>query len=141
MTASHSQIPSKPIPLIDEDNEAFWASCRRHAMELQRCSECDYWRYYPSPVCHRCSSFEFEWTPVSGLGTVYTYSVVYRPPSAAFAEEVPYVYAVVELEEGPMMPTNIVGIEPSEVTIGLSVQVTYEDVNDSIALPKFEPQP
>ena len=131
--------PSKPLPIIDEDNEEFWASCKRREMRLQQCSDCGYWRYYPTPVCHQCGSFNHEWKKVSGRGTVYTYSVVYRPASPAFAEDVPYVYAVVELQEGPMMPTNVVGIEPEKVEIGMPVKVTYDDVTDEVTLPKFEP--
>jgi hypothetical protein len=130
---------AKPLPEIDLDNQEFWASCKRHEMRLQKCADCGYWRYYPSPLCHRCGSFAARWTPVSGLAKVYTSSVVHRPPSHAFAEDVPYVYAVVELEEGPMMPTNIVGIDPDDVRIGMAVKVTYDDVTDEITLPKFAP--
>ena len=93
-------MPTKPMPIIDDDNAEFWESCKRHQMSLQKCSDCGYWRYYPSPICHKCSSFNFNWKTVSGKATVWTYSIVYRPPSPAFADDVPYVYAVVELDEG-----------------------------------------
>lgn len=129
----------KPLPIIDEDNEKFWESCKRHEMRLQKCRDCGYVRYYPSPVCHKCSSFNFDWSQVSGKATVYTFSVVYRPPSAAFANDIPYVYGIVELDEGPMMPTNIVGIEPEKVRVGMKVEVTYDDVTPEITLPKFRP--
>jgi uncharacterized OB-fold protein len=130
----------KPLPEIDGDNAEFWDSCRRHAMALQKCLVCGYWRYYPTPVCTRCGSFETAWTPVSGRATVYTCSVVHRPPSPAFAADVPYVYAVVELEEGPMMPTNVVGIDPGQVAIGMAVELTYDDVSPEVTLPKFRPR-
>ena len=129
----------KPLPVIDDDNREFWESCRRHEMRLQRCDSCDYWRYYPAPVCPECSSFEHTWKPVSGRGTVYTFSVVHRPPSPAFADDLPYVYAVVELAEGPMMSTNIVGVAPEEVRIGMPVVVTYDEVTPEVTLPKFRP--
>jgi uncharacterized OB-fold protein len=129
----------KPLPEVDVDNQEFWVSCREHRMRLQKCRNCGYWRYYPGLVCHRCGSLEADWEPVSGLGTIYTFSVVHRPPSAAFADDVPYVYAIVELDEGPMLPTNIVNIEPDRVKIGSRVRVTYQDVTPEITLPKFEP--
>lgn len=129
----------KPLPIIDDDNREFWDSCKRHEMRLQQCSDCGYWRYYPSPVCHSCGSFSHKWTTVSGKATLYTFSTVYRPPSQAFAEDIPYVYAVVELEEGPMMPTNTVGIPPDDVRIGMPLVVTYDDVTPEVTLPKFRP--
>lgn len=129
----------KPLPEVDVDNQQFWASCREHQMRLQKCRNCGYWRYYPGLVCHRCGSLEADWEAVGGLGTIYTFSVVHRPPGAAFADDVPYVYAIVELDEGPMMPTNIVNIEPDQVKIGSRVRVTYHDVTPEITLPKFEP--
>ncbi len=130
---------NKPLPVIDSDNKEFWESCKRHEMRLQKCKECGYVRYYPSPVCHKCSSFNAEWAKMSGYGTIYTFSVVYRPPSEAFVKDVPYVYGIVELDEGPMMPTNIVGIEPEKVRIGMRVQVTYKDVTPEVTLPQFKP--
>jgi uncharacterized OB-fold protein len=130
----------KPLPLIiDEDNVAYWESTKRHAMEIQKCSSCGEWRFYPSPVCPNCSSTEHEWREIGGYGTVYTYSVVYRPPSAAFADDVPYAYAIVELDEGPMFPTSIVGVDPEQVHIGMRVKILYDDVTPEITLPRFEP--
>ena len=131
---------SRPLPIIDEDNHEFWESCRRHAMTLQRCGSCSAMRYYPAPVCSVCGSLEFSWEAVSGNAVVYTYSVVRRPPSPAFKDEVPYVYAIVELEEGPMMPTNIVGVAVDDVSIGMAVVLTYRDMNDEITLPVFTPE-
>jgi uncharacterized protein len=131
----------KPIPEIDIDNAEYWQSCREHAMKLQHCLQCGYWRFYPGPICHRCGSFDTEWAPVSGRGTIYTRSVVYRPASPAFMDDVPYVYAIVELEEGPMLPTNIVGIDPEAVEIGMAVELTYDDITDEVTLPKFRPVP
>jgi uncharacterized OB-fold protein len=135
MTTSYE----KALPEIDEDNAEFFTSCRAHAMKLQRCVECGSHRYYPSAVCPFCQSFGFEWKPVSGNAAVYTFTIVHRPPSDAWAGDVPYVYALVQLEEGPMMPTNIVGCDPEEVRIGMSVKVVYRDVTDEVTIPQFEP--
>jgi hypothetical protein len=108
-------------------------------MKLQKCTQCGAFRYFTSPICPECSSFDFRWEPVSGRATIYTFSVVHRPPSDAWIDDVPYVYAVVKLEEGPLMPTNIVGCRPDEVKIGTEVKVTYEDVTPEISIPKFTP--
>lgn len=129
----------RPLPIIDDDNRRFWESCKEHAMELQRCRDCTSFRYYPTPVCDRCTSFAFDWRPVSGRGTVYTFAVVHRAPSEAFLADVPYVYAVVELAEGPMMTTNVVGITPDDVRIGMPVEVVYADVTPEITLARFAP--
>jgi len=139
--STHSSSPNydKPLPEIDADNREFWDSCKRHEMRLQHCSACGYWRYYPSPICHQCGSFEVEWRPITGLGTVYTFSVIHHPPVPAFSADIPYVYAVVELDEGPMMPTNIIGVASEDVAIGMRVQVTYDDVTPEVTLPKFAP--
>jgi uncharacterized OB-fold protein len=131
---------ARPLPILDEDNREFWASCRRHAMTLQRCAACASMRYYPAPICSACGSMDFTWEPVSGNAVVYTYSIVRRPATPAFKDEVPYVYAIVELEEGPMMPTNIVGVPADDVTIGMSVQLAYRDVTGEITLPVFTPR-
>ncbi|MFT3866708.1 MAG: OB-fold domain-containing protein [Solirubrobacterales bacterium] len=130
---------AKPLPFFDADNLPFWESCREHAMRLQECAECGFLRYYPGPVCPECSSRECRWAAVAGTGTVYTFSVVERPASPAFAADVPYVYAVVELDEGPMMPTNVVDVDPAEVTIGMRVEIAYRDVTPEVTLPAFRP--
>jgi hypothetical protein len=130
---------NKTLPAIDADNQEFWDSCKRHDMHLQKCRSCGRWRYYPSPICPNCSSFEFDWRPASGYGTVFTYSVIYRPPSEAWAADVPYTYGVVQLDENVWMPTNIVGIDPEKVEVGMRVRVTYDDVTPDVTLPKFQP--
>lgn len=137
--------PGKILPEIDADNRRFWESCRAHAMELQRCLTCGRWRYFPSPICPGCSSFEVRWLPVSGLGTVFTCSILSRAASPAYRDDVPYAYAIVELDEAPMMPTNLVGMDLAAALhsagdlVGLRVAVRYRDVSPSITLPVFAP--
>lgn len=124
------------IPRIRPESARFWESCRLHAMELQRCASCATFRYYPAPICPRCWSLEFAWTPVSGRGVVYSYSWVHRP-APGFKDLVPYAYALVELEEGPVMPTNVVEVDPGELAIGMPVVVSYLELTDEITLPVF----
>jgi len=79
---------------------------------------------------------------MSGRGTVYTYAIVRRAPTPGFRGDVPYITAIVELEEGPRMMTNVVGVaaEPEAITVGMPVEVTFEDITDEISLPKFRPR-
>ena len=107
-------------------------------MALQRCSRCGTYRFYPTAVCPACWSTEFEWSRVSGAGTLYSFSVVYRPVTEAFADEVPYVVALVTLAEGPTMMMNLLGVPVEEVRIGMPVRIGYRDC-DGFTLPVAEP--
>jgi uncharacterized OB-fold protein len=84
-------------------------------------------------------SAAFTWTPVSGRGTVFSYVVYHRVYHPGFAGEVPYTVALVELAEGPRMISNIVGIPPEQVVCDLPVRIVYEDITDTVTLPKFTP--
>ena len=83
-------------------------------------------------------SSDLEWHEASGKGTVYSFSVNHRAPHPGFADEIPFVLAIVELEEGPRMMTNIVECNPDSVKIGMAVEVTFEDVTEEVTLPKFK---
>lgn len=80
-----------------------------------------------------------EWVKASGRATVLSFTIVRRPVSPAFAADVPYVVALVTLEEGPAMMTNIVGCDPEAVRIGMAVEATFEDWTEEISIPKFRP--
>jgi uncharacterized OB-fold protein len=89
--------------------------------------------------CTECGSQALEWVVACGRGTVYSYTVARRPTHPAFAERVPYVIAIVELDEGPRVTTNVVDCDPDAVRIGLPVELTFEAPVDGIALPLFRP--
>ena len=129
----------RPLPHINRDSAPYWRAARAHRLELQRCGECRRFRFYPSRACHFCGSLAFEWEPLSGRGEVYTYTIVHRGPGSPFEELLPLVVAMVTLEEGPTMMSNIVGCPHDQVRIGMPVQVAFEDVNDEVALPVFVP--
>lgn len=129
----------RPLPRINRDSAPYWESAHEHALKLQRCADCGELRFYPSLSCHFCNSLEFEWVPISGKGSVFTYTVVYRGPGAPFADLLPLVVAMVTLEEGPTMMSNVVNVDPEAVEIGMPVQLAYEDVDERITLPVFEP--
>ena len=130
----------KPIPRVDQESKGFWEACRRHELYVQGCRSCGQLRYYPRAVCPQCMSSDTEWVRCSGRGTVYTFTVTHQNHAPGFRESLPYVLAYVELEEGVQMLTNIVDCAPEDVRIGLPVKVTFEDVTDEIAIPRFKPE-
>ena len=130
---------AKPVPRIDEESKGFWEACQRHELYIQRCRDCHAVRYYPRALCPSCLSDNTEWVRCSGRGIVYTFTATYQNQAPGFRDEVPYVLAYVELEEGVRLLTNIVGCAPDAVRIGMPVEVVFEDVTPDVTLPKFKP--
>ncbi|TMA34625.1 MAG: Zn-ribbon domain-containing OB-fold protein [Deltaproteobacteria bacterium] len=129
----------KPLPRVDEESRGYWEALARHELYFQRCRDCGTARSYPRAVCPSCLSSATEWVRASGRGTVYTFTVTQQNQTAGFRDELPYVLAMVELEEGPRLVTNLVGCAPDDVRTGMPVEVAFEDVTGEIALPKFRP--
>jgi uncharacterized OB-fold protein len=127
---------TKPLPKPTPTSQPFWDAARRHQLSLQRCAACGKFIYYPRERCPHCFSDRLEWKGVSGRGKVYSYTVVRRASSRAFAE--PYVLAIVELDEGPRMTSNIVAA-PESVKVGMPVAVYFDDVTPERTLVKFKP--
>jgi uncharacterized OB-fold protein len=129
----------RPLPNINGDNREFWAACREHRLQFQKCEACGHVRAPGSHLCPVCHARAAQWITSSGKGKIYTfvvYRVAYHP---AFANDLPYVVAVVELAEGPRLLSNIVGCRPEEVTCEMGVEVFWKDVNDEVSLPLFKP--
>ncbi len=130
---------ARPVPIPDPLTEPYWHAAAAGKLVLPRCDACGRSHFYPRPACPHCGSERIAWAQASGRGTVYSFSVVHRAPSAAFADAVPYVVAVVATEEGPHLLSRIVEIEPAQVRIGLKVQVRFDELEDGVALPVFAP--
>jgi uncharacterized OB-fold protein len=129
----------KPLPKPAPESVPYWEAARRHRLELPRCHACRKFWFPPSKSCPHCLSAEFSFQPVSGRGKVYSFVTFHRVYHPAFAGEVPYGVALVELEEGPRLLSNIVGIAPEAVACEMPVKVVYEDVTESVSVPKFTP--
>lgn len=130
----------KPLPVPDPDSQPFWQGCKQHKLLLRRCLECRRFRFPPGPVCPHCRSRQSEWSEASGLGQVFSWIVVHHPvPKEVYAAEVPYVVALIELEEGVRMASNVIACPPAEIVAGMPVRVSFEDVTEAISLPKFRP--
>ena len=130
---------SRPAPRPSEQSAAFWAATAERRFQLQRCRSCSTAIFYPRINCPRCGSTDLAVEDASGRGTVYTYTIARRPTHRAFADAGPYVIAIVELDEGPHVTTNIVDCDPDDVSIGMPVEVRFADEVDGIALPLFRP--
>ena len=127
----------KPLPIPDSDTQPFWEGCRKHTLLFQKCLACGFVRWPPSIACPSCYGSDTEWITASGKGKIYTFAVYHKAFDPAFEDQVPYVAAIVELPEGPMILTNIVGCLPTEVACDAPVEVVWEDVTDTVSLPKF----
>jgi uncharacterized OB-fold protein len=134
-------MPKRPIPEPTPETAEFWAGARRGELRIQRCNACSKAYFFPRPFCPHCSSKDVEWFTASGRGRLYSYVINHRP-AMGFQDYTPYVIAVVELEEGPRMMTNIIGIDPTPETlpIDLPVEVTWEQQDERITLPLFRPR-
>ncbi len=128
----------KPLPHLDEENRWFFEACARHQLVLQKCSSCGTVRFYPRALCPSCTSSKTDYVPASGRGRVYTFTVTYQNQAPGFRDELPYVMAYVELDEGPRILTNIINTPPGEVKIDLPVEVVFEDIDENLAIPKFQ---
>jgi len=122
--------------------EPFWEGLKRHEFLLFRCQTCGAW-YWPPAFCRNHANEplfgNLAWEPASGKGKVFAFNIHYRAFHPGFAQDIPYVYALIELDEGPMFGTRIVGCDPKEVYIGMPVEVLYEDITDRFTLPYFRP--
>ena len=133
---------SKPVPRPQPESDLYWEKAKQRELWLRKCNSCGQAYFYPRDISPCCFSRDTGWIQASGRATLYTFGIVHRAPHPGFAGDVPFVTAIVELEEGPRMPTNIVGIEeptPEKLQIGMPLEVTFEDITDEIALPKFRP--
>jgi uncharacterized OB-fold protein len=126
-----------PLPRPTHLSRPHWEGCREGVLRVQRCRDCGGFVFIPQPLCTHCQSEALEWVASSGRGVVYSHTVVHRPPRPAF--EAPYVVAIVELEEGWHMLTNLVDVAPGDVQVGMPVEVAFRAMSDAITLPYFRP--
>ena len=132
-----AQIP-RPLPGPDHDSDPFWQGAKEHKLLIQKCSDCSTLRHPPQPGCPECTSLNSEWQEASGKGTVYSFVIQQQPTHPYFAD-VPYNVVLVELEEGTRLISMLDDVEPDQISIGLPVEVTFEDVNDEVTMPRFRP--
>ena len=141
MTLNTQTTTPRPKPNVDADNAPFWDAVQRHEFVLMQCKECGAW-YWPAAYCRNHANEPFldslEWRGASGKGTIFTYSIHHLAFHPAFQSKLPYVYALIELAEGPMFGTNIIDCDPQDIYVGMPVQVHFTE-EDGTVLPLFRP--
>ncbi len=129
----------KPLPIITEENRPFWEGCKQGKLLLQYCHACQQYQFYPRLYCMRCGAQNLRWVEASGRGMVYSYTIIRQNKSPEFRDDVPYNVALIQLEEGPRMLSNVTDIAPGDLRVDLPVRVVFDAVSDEISLPRFRP--
>lgn len=131
------------LPVPDSETAPYWEAAAEGRLIVKRCTACGHTFLYPRSACPRCWSTDTEWVTSSGRGSVYSFTVVHRNDLPPFRDRLPYVVAVVELEEGPRLTTNIEGCDPDDVRCGISVEVEFRTEVDAegetLSVPVFRP--
>lgn len=127
----------KPLPVVTEESRPFWEGCRQGKLLLQYCGQCQRYQFYPRLYCMQCGSNALRWVEASGRGVIYSYTIIRQSKSPEFMSDTPYNVAIVQLEEGPRMLSNIVDADPSELGVDLTVTVEFDQVSEGISLPRF----
>ena len=126
------------LPKISDDAAPFWQGCREQRLLFQKCSDCGHIRYPASVVCPECLSAAHAWIEVKGEGRIYSFVVFQRAFHPSMADRIPYVVAVVELDEGPSFLTNIVDCDPLQVSCDQRVRIKWEETDQGLPLPMFQ---
>ncbi|HYD49492.1 MAG TPA: Zn-ribbon domain-containing OB-fold protein [Terriglobales bacterium] len=129
-----------PLPVATPETKPFWDGARQNKLMLQRCGDCGQAFFYPRPLCPHCLSRRIEWFEASGRGRLHTFVINHRAPRRSPLPP-PFVVAIIALEEGPKMMSNLVGIapDPTQIRCDMPVEVVFEHVTAEISLPRFRP--
>lgn len=131
-------MATRLAPSASLDTQFFWDGVRARRLLIQRCSGCGGLRHPPRPTCPQCHSLDWDSVEASGRGTLYSYCIP-RYPLLPWQAEAGIV-ALVELEEGTRLVSNLIGVEPGDARIGMAVRVVFEDFDDGLVLPMFTPE-
>jgi len=130
----------KPLPEFRPETKPYWEGTKNHELLIPRSKESGEFFFYPRALSPgEDMSENLEWVKVSGKAKVWTYAIHHMGPTKAYKGEPPYVVALVELDEGVKMMTNIIDCDPHDVKVGMEVEVVFDDVTDEVTLPKFKP--
>lgn len=131
--------PEIPVPRPTVDDAPFWQACQERRLVIRHCDSCAHFFHPPMPCCPRCGSFEVSWKPVSGHGTIYTYTVGYQAVHPALKGHGPYNVSVILLDDADdvRLVTNVIDVAPAELRIGMPVKVCFEEAGDGTLLPRF----
>jgi uncharacterized OB-fold protein len=126
-------------PTIEADTREFWDATAEGRLLLRHCRACDEVHYYPRNFCPSCWSDDVDWVEAKGTGSLYTWSLVMQNDLPPFHEQVPYVAAIVELDEGPRMMTRLVDCDESALEVGQRFAARFEPLDDDVTIVVFAP--
>lgn len=118
----------------------FYEGARQGRLIIQKCDQCGTLRFPATELCSSCLSTRSRWVPVSGRGEIYSFNIMHQVYHPGFAAEVPYAVVVVQLEEGCKFISNLLGVKPHDIKIGMPVEVTFEKLSEDVTIPKFRPR-
>jgi len=139
MSLAGAEVEGRPVPLLSAVTAPYWEATTRGELLVQECPDCGHRQFYPRSICVQCGG-EPGWLTTAGKGTIHTFSVVRQSGAAPFNQWTPFAVAIVELDEGPRIMGNVVGIDVDEVRIGQRVQVHFVPVNEEASLPFWRPE-
>jgi uncharacterized OB-fold protein len=131
--------PTPPVPAISAAMQPFFEAAREHRLVVQQCRSCGALRFPAREICTRCLARDLGWAPVTGRGTVFSYTVVHQVYHPGFADAVPYPVVIVELEEGVRMVSNLVDCPLTAIAVGMPVEVVFDELTPEVTLPRFRP--
>ncbi len=132
------RTPERPLPRPDPVSKTFWEGCRDGRLLIQQCPACGHRQFYPRALCTSCGQTP-EWREATGRGTVHTFTVIRQNYARPFRDLLPYVVAMIELEEGPLMMGNVTDCDVDGVRIGMPVEVWFDGADDDTAIPYWRP--
>lgn len=138
-SVSTPDLTGRPRPAVNAWARPFWDGTQEGKLLIQRCGACSKAVFYPRIACPHCGADELAWEQACGRGTVYSYTVVMNNAPSRFLAEVPYVVAVVRLEEGVQMLSNLVDCDPGRLACDMPVEVAFRRIDDEFTLPVFRP--
>ncbi len=131
--------PRTDLPTIEEETKVYWDGAREGNLLLAQCNACGKPHHYPRPICPFCWSDDVVQIQASGRATLYTYSTVFMNDLPPFGERLPYVAAMVDLEEGPRLATNMIECDPADLEVGMAVELVFLPLTEEISAPFFRP--
>ena len=132
-------LTGRNLPHPTPETAPYWEACREQKLLIQHCSACGHYQFYPRILCTECTSRQVEWVSACGRGKVISFTIVRQAISEAYAAEVPYVIALIQLDEGPTMMSNVIQSDPERLAIGMPVEVVFEAWSEEITVPQFRP--
>ena len=136
---SEQTVVQKPVPVPDEATGPFFAGGATNSLMIRHCFDCDAFIQPGARICPMCLGEDLDWRTASGKATLHTFGIMHQRYHPGFEPEIPYNIAVVELEEGPRLFTNVVGCPNGDLKVGMKLAATFEQVSEGVYLPKFRP--